>query len=266
MEEYWRVLKPSYAYMKLILRAWINRDLRASEGLFERYVNDQGPHACLLIVLDAIPDDHPEIKIKAMEIVFATLYEKYGFNKLLLDSLWALSATQATLNWRLAEIILRYSGAKPVDYLKRLTDALNCLRRRRDMESIDFLKPSLSILNNLTADFDARGGQSVSCLIHVITKAWLDLILQDDTGRLELGVSDILKFREDFGGLPKLRFSVDAAAMAQMAGSAIFKSLRPKSLGLESESSLDASRNGTRIGSEQAGEDQPASQSEDEHM
>ncbi|KXT03415.1 hypothetical protein AC578_1572 [Pseudocercospora eumusae] len=263
--------------LKLILRAWVSGDLRAPEKFLEEWCEytDVDPNA-FVTILEDIPNDHPEIKVKAVEIVAAHLVDSRLSIVCSMRCLRVLHTAESPLNWRLAEIILCYSGAKPVDCLNRLTEVFNDILGAK--EPVDLTEPSLSVVNTLLKGLesymgghwslkdssDAEKHQIVSYFMHVITKSWLDLVLQDDTGSLKLNAVDILKIREDFGGLPKLRLSVDAAALSQTANKAFLKSLEPRLLGWESTSNTDPPRNGTNDGTEQTEELQSDSQDEDE--
>lgn len=255
----------------LMLRAWMSGDLGGPEKLFGAWL-DNGIHAPwepMLVVLQEIPDQHAEIKMRATEIVAARSNWSGIHIEDLLEYLQKIRTPQTPLNWRLAEIILCYPGLTPKDYLKRLSDASKGLRR--DKGYIDLTKPSRSVIDTLrtrledylkddwdwTDSSDTEKHGVVSCFIHVVTKTWLDLVLHDHTGSLELNAGDILKIREDFGGLPKLKLSVDAAALAQMSVPENLQSLRPKLIGWESEPKSDPSREGMEVESEQAGENQP---------
>lgn len=244
--KYWEALGFREATTKLILRSWISGDLRNPDEFFERYIEEDNLFSQAEImeaILEEIPDEFPEIKVKAMRIV-AAFDEQYGiYIEELMSHLTALHAAQTQLSWRMAEIILRYVGAKPLDYLERLTDAFNDFDEAKG--PVDLTKPAISMVSTLCTRLEdcirdyrwfwedssaAEKHGVVGCFVHVVTKAWLDLVLQDHTGNLALNAGDILKIREDFGGLPQLRVSVDAAALVRTSTPRDLQNLRPKVL------------------------------------
>ncbi|EME82414.1 uncharacterized protein MYCFIDRAFT_82333 [Pseudocercospora fijiensis CIRAD86] len=282
---YWEVLGSQYESAELILRSWMSGDLRAPDKFLGHWCNncDDGDIFCdgrlVSMVLEVIPDEYPEIKVKAMQVVGKSLH-RLGLD---LEYLYhnALFSTWTPLNWRPAEVLLQYSGTKPKLCLEWLSDKFN--QYRNPDEHIDLTKPSLDIADTLQSiledclrvnhfSMSFRNYHVLWYFIHVITKAWVDLVLQDNTGSLELNASDILKIREDFGGLPGLRLSIDAIALTRMSNSADLQSLHPKLLDYESEPSSDTSQNGTNSGEEQVVEvhvissDENESSDEDEEM